>query len=140
MQVEFRRMTKTERVGERSIHQSTTTGILILSLNTSTRKKARTTSTGTGAENEENGYPFVILNWALHQDEEGAPHIQQRMVWIYDDPKTGLRTTGQNKALKKAGVEVTDSSMEEGRYNNRKKEFERELEEKYGVRLQKGAN
>ena len=75
--------------------------------------------------NEENGYPFMILNWALHQDEEGAPHIQQRMVWIYDDPKTGLRTTGQNKALKKAGVEVTDSSMEEGRYNNRKKEFDK---------------
>ena len=43
--------------------------------------------------NDEHGNPFFILNWAMHQDEMGAPHVHLRRAWPYLDEGTGLTTT-----------------------------------------------
>ena len=64
-------------------------------------------------------FPNVkILDAALHVDEEGAPHMHKRQVWVADG-KDGP-TVGQNKALKAMGIERPEPDKAEGRYNNAK--------------------
>lgn len=68
---------------------------------------------------EQKTFPNVkTLDVALHVDEEGAPHLHQRKVWVADS-KDG-KTVGQGKALKEMGLERPDMSKKEGRYNNAK--------------------
>lgn len=62
--------------------------------------------------NEEHGKPFFILNWAMHQDEMGAPHFHLRRVWPCKDKGTGLTTTDQTKALLKSWHSATRSRKE----------------------------
>lgn len=59
-----------------------------------------------------------FLNYAVHTDEEGAPHVHVRKVWIAKG-KDGY-TVSQTKALKEMGIERPDLSKDESRYNNRK--------------------
>lgn len=59
-----------------------------------------------------------FLNYAVHTDEEGAPHVHIRKVWLAKG-KDGL-IVSQTKALKEMGIERPDLSKDESRYNNRK--------------------
>lgn len=59
-----------------------------------------------------------FLNYAVHTDEEGAPHVHVRKVWIAKG-KDGY-TVSQTKALKEMGIERPDLNKDESRYNNRK--------------------
>ncbi|MCR4789795.1 MAG: plasmid recombination protein [Treponemataceae bacterium] len=81
--------------------------------------------------NEEHGNPFFILNWAMHQDELGAPHFHLRRAWPCLDPKTGLITTDMTKALLKAGVQSPDPEKPMGKRNNPKMTFDKMCREKW---------
>lgn len=65
-------------------------------------------------------FPQVtVLDWALHVDEQGAPHIHERHVFIGHD-KRGLEVVGQNKALAEMGVSAPNPQRPTGRHNNAK--------------------
>ena len=69
---------------------------------------------------EEQTFPQVkVLDYAVHADEQGAPHIHIRRAWIGHD-KAGNKVIGQNKALKEMGIEKPDISKPQSRYNNAK--------------------
>ena len=76
--------------------------------------------------NEEHGNPFFILNWAMHLDEDRAPHFHARKAWPYKDPETGLVTTDQTNSLLKAGVLPSFPDKKIGRKNNPKITFDAE--------------
>lgn len=76
------------------------------------------------AWNEEHGKPFTMLSYAMHADEDGAPHIHSRRVWHYQD-KDGVFRIGQEKALEAAGVQLPDPDQKVGRRNNRKMTFDK---------------
>ncbi|MBR5950563.1 MAG: hypothetical protein IKZ87_03925, partial [Actinomycetaceae bacterium] len=77
----------------------------------------------------ERKFPSVrFLNWALHQDERGAPHIHLRKVWTAYDEE-GRLFVGQEAALMQMGIEASKGKktktkegkeVEKARYNNRK--------------------
>lgn len=60
-----------------------------------------------------------VLDWALHVDEQGAPHIHERHVFIGHD-KRGLEVVGQNKALSEMGISAPNPQRPTGRHNNAK--------------------
>lgn len=65
-------------------------------------------------------FPQVtVLDWALHMDEQGAPHIHERHVFIGHDKK-GLEVVGQNKALAEMGISAPNPQKPTGRHNNAK--------------------
>lgn len=65
-------------------------------------------------------FPQVtVLDWALHVDEHGAPHIHERHVFIGHD-KRGLEVVGQNKALAEMGISAPNPQRPTGRHNNAK--------------------
>lgn len=70
-----------------------------------------------------------ILNIALHTDEEGAPHVHVRKVWIAKG-EDGY-TVSQTKALKEMGIERPDLSKDESRYNNRKMTYTQRCREHF---------
>lgn len=61
----------------------------------------------------------TVLDWALHVDEQGAPHIHERHVFIGHD-KRGLEVVGQNKALAEMGISAPNPQRPTGRHNNAK--------------------
>lgn len=65
-----------------------------------------------------------VLDVALHQDEQGAPHIHERRAWLYTDNQ-GHHAIGQGRALAEMGVKLPHPDKPQGRYNNRKQEFSR---------------
>ena len=84
-------------------------------------------------------YPQVhVLDWALHCDEEGAPHIHMRHVYIaYDE--NGVARVNQEATLTQMGVEKSRGKLtkdkdgnlvEKDRYNNRKVTFTKACREK----------
>ena len=81
--------------------------------------------------NEEHGKPFFILNWAMHQDEVGAPHFHLRRAWPCKDEDTGLTTTDQTKALLKAGILPPDPEKKIRKKNNPKTTFDKICREKW---------
>lgn len=65
-------------------------------------------------------FPQVtVLDWALHVDEQGAPHIHERHVFTGHD-KRGLEVVGQNKALAEMGISAPNPQRPTGRHNNAK--------------------
>lgn len=65
-------------------------------------------------------FPQVtVLDWALHVDEQGAPHIHERHVFIGHDKK-GREVVGQNKALAEMGISAPNPQRPTGRHNNAK--------------------
>lgn len=60
-----------------------------------------------------------VLDWALHVDEQGAPHIHERHIFIGHD-KRGLEVVGQNKALAEMGISAPNPQKPTGRHNNAK--------------------
>ena len=77
--------------------------------------------------NNAHGNVMHILDWALHQDEIGAPHIHLRRVWDYHNSKTKMFELGQEKALEVAGVTLPHPDKAPGRFNNRKMTFDAEM-------------
>lgn len=68
----------------------------------------------------ETTFPQVtVLDWALHVDEQGAPHIHERHIFIGHDKK-GLEVVGQNKALAEMGISAPNPQKPTGRHNNAK--------------------
>lgn len=68
----------------------------------------------------EKTFPQVtVLDWALHVDEQGAPHIHERHIFIGHD-KRGLEVVGQNKALAEMGISAPNPQKPTGRHNNAK--------------------
>ena len=71
-------------------------------------------------------YPNVrILNYALHLDEQGAPHVHVRKVWIAHDKAGNLRVN-QNGALEEMKIERPDPDKKQNRYNNPKMVYTRD--------------
>lgn len=69
---------------------------------------------------EQKTFPNVaILDVALHTDEDGAPHIHKRQVWIGHDDD-GNEIVNQNQALREMGVEAPNPSKKVDRHNNPK--------------------
>ena len=65
-------------------------------------------------------YPrVVLLNAALHVDEQGGTHVQERFVWVDKDEK-GNFCVSQAGALNAMGVERPFLDKKEGRHNNAK--------------------
>lgn len=80
---------------------------------------------------EEATFPGLhVIDMALHMDEEGAPHIHERKVWLYAD-KEGLEAVGQDKALERAGIEPPHPEQPRTRYNNRKQTASKMMREKF---------
>lgn len=69
----------------------------------------------------------VILNVALHADEQGAPHVHMRRVWVADT-KDG-KVVNQTKALEQMGIERPDTTKKKTRYNNPKMTFTQQCRE-----------
>lgn len=68
---------------------------------------------------EEKTFPNVrILNVALHVDEEGAPHMHERKVWLAES-KDGM-IVGQAKALDAMGIVRPHPKKAKSRTNNAK--------------------
>ena len=75
--------------------------------------------------NKKHNNPFTILDYALHQDELGAPHIHLRRVWHYYNEEKNRMEVGQEKALTAAGIPLPHPDKKPGRYNNRKMVFDK---------------
>lgn len=74
---------------------------------------------------EERNYPGLkYLDWAVHVDELGAPHVQARRIWTYD--KNGVVAVGQNKALEQMGVALPHPNEPISETNNRKVTYTKE--------------
>lgn len=74
---------------------------------------------------EEYKYPGLkYLDWAVHVDELGAPHVQARRIWTYD--KNGVVAVGQNKALEQMGVNLPNPEEPISETNNRKMTYTKE--------------
>ena len=69
-----------------------------------------------------------LLDLAMHCDEEGAPHVHVRWLYLAHD-KDGNAVVGQNAALREMGVQRPDESRPESRYNNAKQTLTRECRE-----------
>lgn len=78
---------------------------------------------------EQKRFPgFRLLDVALHVDEEGAPHIHKRGVWVAHDD-AGREVVGQAKALDEMGINAPDPSKKYGKYNNAKMSYTKECRE-----------
>lgn len=77
---------------------------------------------------EQEHFPnFRVLDVALHCDEEGAPHIHKRGVWVAHED--GREIVGQAKALREMGVEAPNPEKDYGKFNNAKMTYTRECRE-----------
>lgn len=74
-------------------------------------------------------FPNVkILDYAVHADEAGAPHVHVRRVWTAKD-KHGNLEVNQKRALAEMGIERPDLNKPESRYNNAKMTYTRQCRE-----------
>lgn len=55
-----------------------------------------------------------VLDFALHVDEQGAPHIHMRRAWIYRD-ENNVESISQSKALQAAGIPLPHPDKPAGR-------------------------
>lgn len=69
---------------------------------------------------ESTKYPNVrILDVALHVDEDGAPHLHERKVWVAHNDDGDLQV-GQAAALREMGVQAPNPNAGLNRHNNPK--------------------
>lgn len=71
-----------------------------------------------------------ILDAALHVDEQGAPHVHVRQVWVAHD-RDGNNIVSQTKALREMGIERPYPEEKQGRFNNPKQTFTAAVRSKY---------
>lgn len=75
------------------------------------------------AKQRREDFPGVmVLDYALHTDEEGAPHIHERVVWVGHN-RDGQATPSQSKALTEMGVCKPHPDRPNSRYNNAKQTY-----------------
>lgn len=92
---------------------------------------------------EARNFPNVkILDYAMHVDEQGAPHVHIRKVWIAHDSNGNLRVN-QNGALEEMGIERPDPDKKQNRYNNPKMTYTRDCRQhlievcrSYGIEIE----
>ena len=76
-------------------------------------------------------YPQLhVLDYAMHVDEQGAPHIHERHVWTYTDAN-GHLAIGQARALKQMGIERPHPEQPRSRYNNEKMTYTQTVREQF---------
>ena len=71
-----------------------------------------------------------VLDYAMHVDEQGAPHIHERHVWTYTNAD-GHTAIGQARALEQMGVERPHPEQPRSRYNNAKVTYTQAVREKF---------
>lgn len=71
-----------------------------------------------------------VLDYAMHLDEQGAPHIHERHVWTYTDAD-GHLAIGQARALEQMGIERPHPEQPRSRYNNAKQTYTQAVREKF---------
>lgn len=71
-----------------------------------------------------------ILNFALHTDEKGAPHIHSRKVWIAHD-EDGNEIVSQEQALREMGVQAPNPGKKTDRYNNAKQTYSKTVRDHF---------
>lgn len=93
------------------------------------------------ADGRKNGY-YIVLDAAIHVDEDGEAHLHVRRVWCYTDDD-GVECIGQEESLKRHKVPLPHPGEEVGRNNNRKmtydkamRKFMMELAAKHGLELE----
>lgn len=76
-------------------------------------------------------YPQLqVLDYAMHLDERGAPHIHERHVWTYTDAD-GHLAVGQARALEQMGIQRPHPEQPRNRYNNAKQTYTQAVREKF---------
>lgn len=76
-------------------------------------------------------YPQLhVLDYAMHLDEQGAPHIHERHVWTYTDAD-GHMAIGQARALQQMGIERPHPEQPRSRYNNEKMTYTAMVRERF---------
>lgn len=76
-------------------------------------------------------YPQLqVLDYAMHLDERGAPHIHERHVWTYTDAD-GHLAVGQARALEQMGIRRPHPEQPRSRYNNEKMTYTQAVREKF---------
>lgn len=76
-------------------------------------------------------YPQLqVLDYAMHLDEQGAPHIHERHVWTYTDAD-GHLAIGQARALEQMGIERPHPEQPRSRYNNAKQTYTQAVRETF---------
>lgn len=76
-------------------------------------------------------YPQLhVLNYAMHLDERGAPHIHERHVWTYTDAD-GHLAIGQARALEQMGIQRPHPEQPRSRYNNAKVTYTQAVRKKF---------
>lgn len=63
-----------------------------------------------------------VLDYAMHLDEQGAPHIHERHVWTYTDAD-GHLAIGQARALQQMNIQRPHPEQPRSRYNNAKQTY-----------------
>lgn len=76
------------------------------------------------------GGHYVPLTMALHVDEDGQFHVEERGVYQYQD-EAGNWQIGQAAALEAAGVPLPDPSQPRSKENNRKMSWDAARREKW---------
>lgn len=71
-----------------------------------------------------------VLDYAMHLDEQGAPHIHERHVWTYTDAD-GHLAVGQARALEQMGIRRPHPEQPRSRYNNEKMTYTQAVREKF---------
>lgn len=71
-----------------------------------------------------------VLDYALHLDEQGAPHIHERHVWTYTDTD-GHTAIGQARALEQMGIQRPHPEQPRSRYNNPKQTYTAMVREQF---------
>lgn len=80
---------------------------------------------------QQQAYPQLqVLDYAMHLDEEGAPHIHERHVWTYTDAD-GHLAVGQARALEQMGVQRPHPEQPRSRYNNAKQTYTQAVRERF---------
>lgn len=71
-----------------------------------------------------------ILDYALHTDEDGAPHIHSRKVWIAHD-EDGNEIVSQEQALREMGVQAPNPGKKVNRHNNAKQTYSKAVRDHF---------
>lgn len=80
---------------------------------------------------QEKTFPQLhVLDYAMHLDERGAPHIHERHVWTYTDAD-GHLAIGQARALKQMGIERPHPEQPRSRYNNEKMTYTQAVRKRF---------
>lgn len=80
---------------------------------------------------QEKTFPQLhVLDYAMHLDEQGAPHVHERHVWTYTDTD-GHTAVGQARALEQMGIQRPHPEQPRSRYNNEKMTYTQAVREKF---------